>query len=158
MDSWDIDAHSCHLLLDHVQLPWFHWANLPGSYVLYSIRLSPPGTSTTEHHFFTGPGISFFLEPLVIALHSFSAAYWTPSDLENSSSSVIYFCLFILFMQFSWQKYWSCWPFSPPVDHTCQNTPIWSAWPWVALHSIAHSFIELHKPLYHDKDVIYEGD
>ncbi|KAF7247625.1 hypothetical protein EYD10_06148 [Varanus komodoensis] len=28
---------------------------------------------------------------------------------------------------------------------------------WVALHGIAHSFIELHKPLHHDKAVIHEG-
>ena len=29
--------------------------------------------------------------------------------------------------------------------------------PWVALYSIVHSFIDLHKPLYHNKVVIYEG-
>jgi len=28
---------------------------------------------------------------------------------------------------------------------------------WVALHGMDHSFIELHKPLYHYKAVIYEG-
>ncbi|KAF7250813.1 hypothetical protein EYD10_03434 [Varanus komodoensis] len=28
---------------------------------------------------------------------------------------------------------------------------------WVALHGIAHSFIELRKPLRHDKAVIHEG-
>ncbi|KAF7249837.1 tRNA-splicing endonuclease subunit Sen2 [Varanus komodoensis] len=28
---------------------------------------------------------------------------------------------------------------------------------WVALHGIAHSFIELHKPLRHNKAVVYEG-
>ena len=28
---------------------------------------------------------------------------------------------------------------------------------WVALHSMAHSFIELHKLLHHDKAVIHEG-
>ena len=27
---------------------------------------------------------------------------------------------------------------------------------WVGLHSIAHNFIELHKPFYH-KAVIYDG-
>ena len=68
----------------------------------------------------------------------------------------IYFCLFILLMWRSWQKYRSGWPFSPPVHYTCQHTPIWPKCTWVALNNIAHSFIELHKPLYHDKDVIYE--
>ena len=29
---------------------------------------------------------------------------------------------------------------------------------WVALHSTAHSFMELHKPLQHNKAVIHEGD
>ena len=29
---------------------------------------------------------------------------------------------------------------------------------WVALHGMAHSFIELHKPLLRDKTVIYEGE
>ena len=28
---------------------------------------------------------------------------------------------------------------------------------WVALHGMAHSFTELHKPLHHDKAVIHEG-
>ena len=27
---------------------------------------------------------------------------------------------------------------------------------WVALHDMAHSFIELHKPLHHDKVAIHE--
>ena len=29
---------------------------------------------------------------------------------------------------------------------------------WVALHGMVHSFIELWKPLHHDKAVIHEGD
>ena len=28
---------------------------------------------------------------------------------------------------------------------------------WVALHSMAHNFIELHKPLHHNEAVICEG-
>ena len=27
---------------------------------------------------------------------------------------------------------------------------------WVALHDMAHSFIELHKPLHHDKVAIHD--
>ena len=44
------------------------------------ILLSPPDTSTTEHHFRFGPAASFFLELLVIALHFSPGAYWTSSD------------------------------------------------------------------------------
>ena len=40
------------------------------------------------------PATSFFLELLIIALHSSPVAYWTPSNLGGSSFSVISFCLF----------------------------------------------------------------
>ena len=39
-----------------------------------------------------------------------------PTNLGGSSSSVISFCLFILFMQFSRQEYWCGFPFPSPVD------------------------------------------
>ena len=40
-----------------------------------------------------------------------------PTDMGRSSFSVLSFCLFILFMGFSRQEYWSGLPFSSPVDH-----------------------------------------
>ena len=49
--------------------------------------------------------------------HSSPEAYWTPSILGGSSSDVISFCLYILFMGFSRQEYWSGLPFSSPADH-----------------------------------------
>ena len=30
-------------------------------------------------------------------------------------------------------------------------------WSWVALQGMSYSFIELHKPLHHNKTVIHEG-
>ena len=39
-----------------------------------------------------------------------------PSNLGDSSSRVVYFCLFILFMGFSRQEYWSRLPFPSPGD------------------------------------------
>ena len=39
----------------------------------------------------------FFME---LFLHSSPVAYWAPSNLGSSSFSVIFFCLFILFMGF----------------------------------------------------------
>ena len=50
--------------------------------------LSPPDTSTTEHHFHFGPAASFFLDLLVIALSSSPVAYWIPSDLGG----LIFWC------------------------------------------------------------------
>ena len=89
-----------------------------------------------------------------------AAAYWTSSDLGGSSSSVISFCLFILFMRFSRQEYWSGLPFPPPGDHVLSEVSMrtCSSWSWVALQSITHSFTELYKPLYNDKAVIYEKE
>ena len=43
--------------------------------------LSPPDTSTVEHHFCFSPAASFFLELLVNYLCSSPVAYWIPSHL-----------------------------------------------------------------------------
>ena len=44
-------------------------------------------------------------------------AYWAPTDLGSSSFSILSLCLFILFMGFWRQEYWSGLPFPSPVDH-----------------------------------------
>ena len=49
-------------------------------------------------------------------------------------------------------------PFPPPVDHILSELSAMTRLSLVALHSLTHSFIELHKPLRHDKAVIHEGD
>ena len=64
----------------------------------------------------------FFLE---LFLHWSPVAYWAPTNLESSSFSVLSFCLFILFMAFSRQEYWSGLPFPAPVTTFCQNSPPW---------------------------------
>ena len=98
-----------------------------------------------------------FLLVLAIVRHSSPVAYWTSSDLGSVSCSVISFCLFTLFMGFLWQEYWSGLPFPPPVDHVSSELSTMTRPSWVALHGMAHSFIELRKPLRHDKAVIHEG-
>ena len=117
--------------------------------------LSPTNTSTTQHLFCFGPVTPFFLE---LFPHSSPVAYCTPSDPGGSSSSVISFCLFILLKRFSSQVYWSWLPFPPPVDHVLSELFTMTPPSWVALHSMAHSFTGLYKPLHHDKAVIHEGD
>ena len=63
-------------------------------------------------------------------------------------------------MGFLWQEYSSGLPFPPPVDHILSElftVCVFVTRPsWVALHSITHNFMELHKPLHHHKDVIPE--
>ena len=62
----------------------------------------------------------FFLAILVNVRPSPSVAYWTSSILGEggSSSRVLPFCLFVLFMGFSWQECWSGLPFPPLVKHS----------------------------------------
>ena len=61
-------------------------------------------------------------------------------------------------MEFLRQEYWSGLPFPPSVDHVLSELFIMTPPSWVALHSMAHSFIELCKPLHHDKAMIHEGE
>ena len=76
--------------------------------------LLSPVTSTAGYCFCFGFIPSVFLE---LFLHLSPVAYWAPMDLGSSSFSILSFCLFVLFMGFSRQEYWSGVPFPSPVDH-----------------------------------------
>ena len=73
-------------------------------------------------------------------------ACWIPSYLGNSSSSILPFWIFILLVGFLWQEYWSDLPFRLAVDHVLSEFSTVTHPSWVALHSMAHNFIELCKP------------
>jgi len=110
---------------------------------LYSIRpcFYHQSNPTTGYCFCFGSISLVFLE---LFLHWSPVAYWAPTDLGSSSFSILSFCLFILFMGFSRQEYWSGLPFPSPVDRLCQISPSWPiclGWPHVAWLS----FIELDK-------------
>ena len=79
----------------------------------WTLLLSPV-TSTSGYCFYFGSISSFFLE---LFLHWPPGAYWAPNDLGSSSFGILSFCLFMLFMGFSRQEYWSGFPFPSPVDH-----------------------------------------
>ena len=125
--SWFMDL-TFHVPMQYCSL--HHW----------NLLLSPV-TFITGYCFCFGSIPSFFLE---LFLHWSPVVYWAPTDLGSSSFSILSFCLFILFMGFSRQEYWSGLPFLSPVDHilsdlstmTCPScvTP----WAWL-------SFIELDK-------------
>ena len=108
----------------------------------HQFLLPSPVTSTTGHCFRCCSISSFFL---VLFFHTFPVAFWAPTNL-GSSFSVISFSLFILFMGFSRQEYWSGLPLPSPVGprfpriHSTMTHPS-----CVALHSMTHSFIELDK-------------
>ena len=108
--------------------------------------LPSPVTSTTGCCFCFGSISSIFLE---LFLHWSPVAYTAPTDLGSSSFSVLSFCLFILFMGLSRQEYWSGLPFSSPVDHILLEFSTMTCLSWMALHGMAHSFIELDKAVVH---------
>ena len=126
-------------------LPWFTDLTLqvPMHYCFlqHRILLPSPVTSTAGYCFCFGSIPSFFLE---LCLHWSPVAYWASTNLGSSSFSVICFCLFILFMGFSKQEYWSGLPFPSPVDDILSDlstmthqSPV-ASWAWL-------SFIVLDK-------------
>ena len=102
--------------------------------------LLSPVTSTTGYCFCFGSIPSFFLE---LFLHWSPVAYWAPTDLGSSSFNILSFCLFVLFMRFSRQEYWSGLPFSSPVD-ILSDLSTMALLCWVAPQAWL-SFIELDK-------------
>ena len=52
-------------------------------------------------------------------------------------------------LRFSRQEYWSGLPFPSPVDHVLSELSTMTHPSWVALHGMAHSFIELDKAVVH---------
>ena len=127
-------------------LPWFMdlTFQVPMQYwsLQYQALLPSPVTSTTGCCFCFGSVSSFFLE---LFLRQSLVAYWAPTDLGSSSFSVLSFSLFILFNGFSKQEYWSGLLFCSPVVHGLSELSTMTCPSWVALHSLAHSFIELDK-------------
>ena len=129
-------------------LPWFMdlTFQVPLQYCSYIIGLY------FHHQTYPQLGIVFGLS---LSLYSFwsyystQIAYWVPIDLRSSSFSVLSFCLFILFMGFSRQEYWSGLPFPSPVDHILWEFSTMTCPSWVALHSMGHSFTELDKIVIH---------
>ena len=122
-------------------LPWFMdlTSQVPVQYcsLPHHILLSSPEISTTEHHFQFGPDTSFFLELLEVVLHSFLVAYWTLSDLQDSSFGVISFGLFMLFTGFSQWVSWGGLPFRTAVDHVLSELSTMTRLSWLVLHSMA---------------------
>ena len=131
-------------------LPWFMDLafQVPMQYCcLHHLTLLPsPVTSTTGYCFCFVPVSSFFLE---LFLHWSPIPYWVPTDLGSSSFSVIPFCLFMIFIGFSRQEYWSGLPFPSPVDHVLSELSTMTHPSWVSLHGMAHSFTELDKAVVH---------
>ena len=120
-------------------LPWFMDLifQVPMQYCsLQPWSWLPSPVTSIVRCFCFGSVSSFFLD---LFLHRSLVAYWTPTHLGSSSFSVLSFCLFILFMGFLRQEYWSGFPFSSPVDHVLSEPSSMTCLSWMALHSMARS-------------------
>ena len=119
-------------------LPWFLdlTFQVPMQYcsLQHQTLLLSPVTSTTGYCFCFGFIPSFFVE---LFLHWSPVEYWAPTDLGGSSFSILSFCLFILFMGFSRQEYWSGLPFPSPADHILSDLSTMTRLSWVAPHGMA---------------------
>ena len=85
--------------------------------------------------------LSGVISPLISS--SILGTYWP------GGFSVLSFCLFILFMGISSQEYWNGLSFLSPVDHILSELSTMTHLSWVALHGMAHNFIELDKVMVH---------
>ena len=105
-------------------LPWFMdlTFQVPMQYcsLQHHTLLLSPVTSTTGYCFCFGSIPLFFLE---LFLHWSPVTYWAATDLGSSSFSILSFCLFILFMGFWRQEYWSGLPVPSPVEHILSECP-----------------------------------
>ena len=110
----------------------------------HRILLLSPVPSTTGCCLCFGSIPSVFLK---LFLHRSPVAYWSPTDLENSSFNVLSFGLFILFMGFSKQEYWSSFQFPSPVDHILLDLSTMTCPSWVTPQTWL-SFIELDKAVF----------
>ena len=130
-------------------LPWFMDLTFQVSMQYCSLQhqtlLPSPVTSKAGCYFCFGSISSLFL---VWFLH------WSPVAYGHLPTwgvhlCVISFFLFLLFMGFSRQEYWSGFPFASPVDHILSKLSTITHLSWVALHGMTHSFIELDQTVIH---------
>ena len=128
-----------------------HGPNIPGSYAILLFTASDFTSITSHIHncVLLVLWLCLFILSGVISPLSL-VAYWAPTYLGSSPFSVLFFfCLFMLFMGFSRQEYWSSLPFPSPVDHVLSELSTMTCQSLVALHGMAHSFIELDKAVVH---------
>ena len=160
-----LSLHSCHLLLDYDQFALIHGPYIPGSYAISFFTAKDFGF--TARHIHNCVSVCVLLWPscfIPSGIISNCLLLFQSSILDTflgvgsrgSSFGVISCCLFILFLVFL--RYECCigLPMPPPVDYILSELFAMTHLSWVPLHQLVHSFIELPKPLCHDKAVIHE--
>ena len=131
-------------------LPWFMDLTFQVSMQCCSSQqqtlLSPPDISTLGHCFHSGSAYSFLLE---LFLHAFPVAYWTPTNLGSSTFSVVSFLSCHTIHGVFKARILKWFAIHSPVDHVLPELSTMTCLSWLALHGMAHSFIELDKAVIH---------
>ena len=130
-----------HLLFDHLQSTLIHGLNSPVSYA--TLFFTASDFTFTAGHIHNCVLFLLWLS-LFIPSGALSPLYYI-GHLLTWGVHLSSFCCFTLFMGFSRPEYWSGLPFPSPVGHILSELSTMTRPSWVALHSMAHSFIELNK-------------
>ena len=120
-------------------LPWFMdlTFQVPMQYCSLQHRTLLPVTSHIHNWVLFLLWLHPFILSGVISPLISPVAYWAPTDLGSSPFRILSFCLFILFMGFSRQEYWSGLPFPSPVDHILSDISTMTRPSWVAPQGMA---------------------
>ena len=141
----------CHLLFDHFQFALIHGPNIPGSYAIL-LFTALDFTSIPSHiHslvLFLLWLLLFILSGVISWLRS-SGIYIDPSPPGEFISQCPIFLPFHTVHGVLKARILKCLPFPSPVDHVLSELSTVTRPPWVALHGIDHSFIELDKAVVH---------
>ena len=134
----DLDVRSFHLLFDHFQFALIHGPNIPVSYAILLFTASELASITNHIHnsVFFILWLHFFILSGIISPLTSSSRYCAPTNLWSSSSCVVSFYLFILFMGLSRQEYRTDLPFTSPVDHVLSDLSTMTLPSWMALHGM----------------------
>ena len=129
---------------------FLHGLNIPGSYaMLFFTELDFTSITSHIHNWaLFSLWLSLFIPSGVISL-LFSSSILFSYQPGEFIFQCLSFCLFILFMGFSRQEHWSGLPLPSPVNHVLSELSTMTQLSWVALHSMAHGFIELEKAVVH---------
>ena len=119
----------------HFQFALIHGPDISGSYAILFFTESDLASITSHIHNWVL--FLLWLHPFILSgvisplISSSILGTYQPEEFIFQCLS---FCIFILFMGFSRQEYWSGLPLPSPVDHILPELSIMTRPSWVALH------------------------
>ena len=137
-------------MFDHFQFTLIHGPNIPGSYAILLFTATRLASITSHIHNW----MLFLLWLCLFILSGVISRFFSSNILGTyRPGEFIFQChSFLPFHTVHGvlrARYWSGLPFLSPVDHILSELSTMTHPSWVALHGMAHSFIELDKAVVH---------